>query len=295
MVLFMQFLIGGISVGSIYALLALGFVLIYKACRVFNFAQGEFLMLGAYVVYALLVQLNLPLPIAILIGIALALGFGFLLERVTLRPLIGQPVLSTIMMTLALAIFLQGFTQALWGSTWRSYPKIFPTSVIRYGEFVISMQFIYCFVLSMIFVAILVLFFKYTKQGLGMRAVAEDHSTSQASGINVSLIFALSWGISATVSVIGGFLLGSIMGLNPPILASMGLKVFPIVLLGGLESLTGAIVGGFFMGVVENMAIGYIDPLVGGGMADVFVYFMMLVVLIFKPYGLFGLVRIERI
>ena len=128
-----------------------------------------------------------------------------------------------------------------------------------------------------------------------MRAVAESHSSSQACGVNVSFVLALSWGIAMSVSVIGGFLLGSIMGLSPPILAGMGLKVFPVVLFGGLESLGGAIIGGLVMGILENLAIGYIDPLVGGGIADVFVYFIMLIILIFKPYGLFGLTRIERI
>jgi len=229
------------------------------------------------------------------LGICIAMVFGFVLERIALRPLIGQPILATIMMTLALAIFLRGFTQTMWGSVWRSYPKIFPSSVIKAGDIVISLQFVYCFAVAMLFVGILLFFFRYMKQGLAMRAVAESHSTSQVCGINVSLIFALSWGISASVSVIGGFLLGSIMGLNPPILASMGLKVFPVVLFGGLESIGGAIIGGFVMGILENLAVGYIDPLVGGGMTDVFVYIVMLFVLILRPYGLFGLTRIERI
>jgi len=293
--IFLGFILGGLSVGSIYALLALGFVLIYKSSSIFNFAQGELLLLGAYLVFFFLAQLRIPLPIALLISVAIGMGIGFAIERVALRPLIGQPVLSTIMMTLGLAVFIRGFVQVLWSGSWRTYPAIFPSSVLSLGKINISVQFIFCFFIAVIFVGILMLFFRYSKEGLAMRAVAESHSSSQACGVNVSFVLALSWGIAMSVSVIGGFLLGSIMGLSPPILAGMGLKVFPVVLFGGLESLGGAIIGGLVMGILENLAIGYIDPLVGGGIADVFVYFIMLIILIFKPYGLFGLTRIERI
>ena len=295
MTVFLQYTLSGLMTGTIYGLVAMGFVLIYKASKILNFAQGTILMFLAYVSWSFFTQLHLHPVIAFFATLAVAVAIALLVERIVLRPLIGQPLLAIIMVTIALAVLFEGVEFLIWESEHKVYePMWLPEDPVHLGGLIISQAEIYCFAIAIILVISLSLFFKYTKRGLMMRAVAEDHQAAQSKGIRVHHVFAWSWAISAVVSAIGGMLLGSIVGISFA-MSWIGLKVFPVVLLGGLESLHGAVIAGLIVGVLENIAGGYLDPLVGGGIKDIFPYIILIVVLLIKPYGLFGLVRIERI
>jgi branched-chain amino acid transport system permease protein len=292
--IFLQLIMSGILTGGIYALIALGFVVIYKATGVFNFAQGEIVMVSAYVCWALLVQFGLPLGISFALTFAFAAGLGLVVERFALRPMIGQPLLAAMMITLALIAVLDGLVTVIWGSRQEVLPDFFPRQPLHLGSVMISQQLLMGFGIAVALFVAFVLFFQRTKIGLGMRATAEDHQVSMSLGIKVSTSFAMSWVIACIVAAVGGILLGSVNGVNMN-LAFLGLKAFPVVILGGLDSIPGAIVAGLIVGVLEKLATGYIDPLVGGGFAEIFPFIILLFVLMVRPYGLFGTKKIERI
>ncbi len=294
MTTFLQLILTGVMVGSIYSLIALGFVLIYKSSGIINVAQGQMLMVGAYVAWSLMVGLHLLVPVALLLTIVIAMLLGALIERLALRPLIGQPILAIVMMTIALAAFLDGMTLLIWGANWQTFPDFIPRTPILIGELSLSPQHIFSFVLAMGLLAIFSVFFRFTRIGLAMRATAEDHQIAQSLGVSVERVFAMAWVIAAVVSALGGILLGSINGINLS-LSFLGLKVLPVVLLGGLESIPGAIIAGPIIGVLENIASFYVDPFVGGGVREVAPFVVLVLVLMIKPYGLFGLRRIERV
>jgi len=291
---FIQFFTSGLLVGGLYALIALGVVIILKATGIFNFAQGMIMMVGGYVCWTVMSGLGLPIWVSILITFIIAAVFGFAVERLLLRPLIGQPILSAILMTLALSYFLNGLVVAVWQGKYQLFPQFIPSQAIKLGGAIFSSQLIIAFVVAMIVFGIFTIIFLKTRVGLFMRATSEDHQLAQATGIGVKGIFGLTWAIGVVLATIGGILLGSINGLNPA-MADVGLKAFPAVLLGGLESIPGALIGGISIGILEIMAASYLDPLVGGGIRDVAPFVILLVVLIFKPYGLFGLAKIERV
>ena len=291
----MQLIVSGFALGMVYALIAIGFVIILKCSNVFNIAQGHFVLLGGYLGYTYLVTFNLPLWAALILAIASAIVIGLLIERLTLRPLIGQPVLAIVMMTIALSVVIEGLATLIWGGEYKTYHGVLPTFTLRVGEISLPPESMIGLVVSVIVVVILLLFFRYTKSGLAMRATAEDEQVVQSVGIKVTTVYALSWVIACIVGVIGGILIGGVSGVMIP-LAEIGIKAFAVVLLGGVNSIGGAIVAGIILGVLENVAAGYLDPLLpGGGLAQVFPFIVMIIVLIFRPYGLFGLVRIERI
>ena len=292
---FLQLVTSGVMAGGIYALIALGVVLIFKSTQIFNFAQGDFVMIGGFILWGLLVALKLPFWIASVIAIGVMAAMGLLVERLLLRPLIGQPLLSAIMMTLGLAYILKGTVALVWGNTVLAYPKIFPTGVLHLGNVVLSAQALSGFLMAMVAFGVLVFLFQRTSIGLTMRATAEDHQLAQSTGVRVRSVFGVTWAIAAVVGLIGGVLLGSISAVTPT-LADMGLAAaFPAVLLGGLESIPGAVVGGILIGILQSLAAGYLDPLVGGGMKEVAPYFVMILILTVRPHGIFGLKRIERI
>jgi branched-chain amino acid transport system permease protein len=283
-------------VGSIYSLVGLGFVLIYKSTRIFNIAQGDLLTFGAYICFAFLVQLDLPLWAGILITFVVAALLGLVLERIFLRPLIGQPIIAAIMMTIALGLLIKAVVLFGWLGPTRVYPEFIPAAPLRMGDIILSQQHLYSFLVAILLFVILTLFFRHTKAGLAMRAVGEDHQVAQAAGVRVRSVFSQVWMVASVVAAVGGVLLGSINGISPE-LGILGLKAFPVVVLGGLDSIPGVIIAGPIVGMLEHLAIGYLDPLpfVGGGMADVAPYIILLLILLIKPYGLMGLKRIERI
>jgi branched-chain amino acid transport system permease protein len=279
----------------IYALVAIGFVIILKCSEAFNIAQGHFVLIGGYLGYTFLVPFGLPIWATLVLAILTAVVMGLLIERFTLRPLVGQPVLAIIMVTIALATILGGLATLIWGAEYKAYHGLLPTITLKIGAISIPSESLIGLIVSAVTVAILILFFRYTKIGLAMRATAEDLQVVQSVGIKATTVYAVSWVIACVVGVIGGILLGGVSGANME-LAEVGLKAFAVVLLGGVNSIGGAIVAGIILGMLENVAAGYLDPLLpGGGLAKVFPFIVMIIVLIFRPNGLFGLVRIERI
>ncbi|MEW6669572.1 MAG: branched-chain amino acid ABC transporter permease [Thermodesulfobacteriota bacterium] len=295
MTFFLQLVVTGLAQGMVYALVAIGFVIILKCSEVFNIAQGHFVLIGGYLGYTFLVPLGLPIWATLLLSIAVAVVMGVLIERLMLRPLVGQPVLAVVMMTIALATVLGGLATLLWGAEYKAYHGLLPTLNLKVGEISVPSESLIGLIVSIICMAGLMLLFRYTKIGLAMKATAEDLQVVQSVGIKATTVYSVSWIIACVVGVIGGILLGGVSGANME-LASIGLKAFAVVLLGGVNSLGGAVLAGIILGMLENVAAGYLDPLLpGGGLSQVFPFIVMIIVLIFRPHGLFGLVTIERV
>jgi branched-chain amino acid transport system permease protein len=292
---FLQLTLNGLVIGSIYALVALGFVIIYKSSSILNFAQGEFLMFGAYLCVALVATYRVPLWGAIPLTLAFFAALGVLMERLLLRPMIGEPVISVIMLTLGLASILKAIVQGLWGVETIPYPQIFPSAPVMVGPLPVSQGYLYSMASVALLLVLFTAFFKYTRAGIAMRATAFSQQVALSMGVPVKHIFALAWSIAAVVSAIGGVLLGGIRGGVDGAFAFFGLKVIPVVILGGLDSVPGAIVGGIVMGILENLAGGYLDPVFGGGVKEVAPFIALVAILAVKPYGLFGKVKIERV
>jgi branched-chain amino acid transport system permease protein len=295
MTFFLQLIVTGFAQGMVYALIAIGFVIILKCSEVFNIAQGHFVLIGGYLGYTFLVPLSLPIWAALLAAIAVAVVMGLLIERLMLRPLVGQPVLAVIMMTIALSTVLGGLATLFWGAEYKAYHGLLPTINMEIGTISIPSESLIGLIVSVVCVGLLMILFRFTKIGLAMRATAEDLQVVQSVGIKATTVYAVSWVIASVVGVIGGILVGGVSGANME-LANIGLKAFAVVLLGGVNSIGGAIFAGIILGMLENVASGYLDPLLpGGGLAQVFPFFVMIIVLTFRPYGLFGLSRIERV
>ena len=295
MTFFLQLAVTGLAQGMVYALIAIGFVIILKCSEVFNIAQGHFVLIGGYLGYTLLVTFGLPIWVALGMAIATAIIMGVIIERLILRPLLGEPVLAVIMATIALATILGGLATLLWGGEYKTYHGLLPSISLKIGAVSLPSESLIGLIVSVICVALLMLLFRYTKIGLAMRATAEDLQVVQSLGIRATTVYAVSWIIACIVGVIGGILLGGVSGAHIE-LANIGIKAFAVVLLGGVNSIGGAILAGIILGMLENVAAGYLDPLLpGGGLAQIFPFIVMIIVLIFRPYGLFGLARIERI
>jgi branched-chain amino acid transport system permease protein len=290
----LQLVVGGVAVGGIYALVTLGFVLIYKATDVLNLAHGELLMVGAYVSYALLVQAGLAFPVAVAGTLAFAVVLGLAIERIALRPLIGQPVISVIMVTIGLSIVLRSLVILFYGTEFRAYPPVLPKDAVQLGPVSVPAEFIVSFTIALALVGAFALVFRFTRIGIAMRAVADDQQAALAMGIDVRRVFAVTWAVAAVVSALGGILLAQIQGVGI-LLATLGLKALPVAILGGLDSLSGAVLGGIVVGVLENLSAGYLDIPLGGGVRDVAPFVFLVIVLLIRPYGLFGKERIERV
>ncbi len=293
-VLFLQLVISGVAIGSIYALVALGFVLIYKSTDVLNMAQGEMLMIGAWISYSLIADYRIPFVPAFFMTLAFTSLLGLAVERAALRPLIGQPIISVIMVTIGLSIFLRAMVIAIWGTQYQRYPSPIQDSVVSVGPVPIPEVYLWSLLVCLLLVGALTLGFRFTRMGIAMRAVADDQQAALSVGISVRRVFALAWVISALVSAIGGMLLANIQGVGIG-LSAVGLKALPVSIVGGLDSIPGAIVGGILIGVLENLSAGYLDTPLGGGVREVAPYVFLVVVLLIKPYGLFGKERIERV
>ena len=289
-----QLLVAGLVIGSVYAMIALGFALIFKSSRVINFAQGELLMLGAYFCLWSTVDLGVPFLASLVLTLLFSVVLGFGIERIFLRPMIGEPILSVIMLTIGIASFLRGATILFWGTDTRTFPEVFAATTVQIGFVEISQVYIWSLGLSVIFLVVFALFFKYTRIGIAMRATADDQTAALSMGISVKQVFGMAWAVAAIVASVGGVLLGNINGINPTI-SNFGLKVFPAVILGGLDSIAGAIVGGFLIGLLESLSSGYLDPVFGGGVREVVPFVVLVLILMIRPYGLFGLKRIERV
>ena len=291
---FLLLLTSGIAVGGIYALIALGFVLIYKATSIINFATGEFMMIGAYIFYSCTVLAGWPTIPSFLVVMAGAGLLGLLVEKTILRHMLGQPTISIVMVTIGLSSILMGLAEMIWSSDYKSFPALFPRAPIIVGDLIIRSNLFWGFVVAMVTVAIFALIFKYAKVGVAMRATAGDQLAAFSMGINVRTMFTLAWIFGSIAASIGGLIIGNIGGVQPN-LGGIGLKIFPVVILGGLDSIGGAVLGGFIVGIVENLAGGYLDPLVGGGVKNVAPFVILVLILMVRPYGLFGRKEIERL
>jgi branched-chain amino acid transport system permease protein len=287
-------LLNGVSIGLMYALIALGFVLVYKATDAINFAQGEFVMMAGLIAAAVMGPEGTWLILAILATLAIMVGFGFALERVVLRPLLGRPVVAVIMATIGLAAVLRGLTPIIFGSSTMGVLLPIGDEPINIGPASLPPIQVLGAVVAILFFAAFGWFFKKSRMGVAMRAVADNQQVAQAMGINVERYFALAWAMAGIVSALGGIVWGAMLGVDVQ-LALVGLKVFPVVILGGLDSIGGALIGGLIIGIVESLAAGYLDPYVGGGTKDFAPYVLMILVLMVRPYGIFGRRQIERV
>ena len=284
----------GVLIGLMYSLIALGFVLVYKATDAINFAQGEFVMLAGFIVAGMLVLAGAPFWVGALAAVAGMVAFGFGLERIVLRPLIGRPIIAVIIATIGLATVLRGAAPLFFGAETRAIALPISDEPISLGPITLPPVQLVGAALSLAFLGAFTWFFLKSRMGVAMRAVADNQQVAMAMGIHVERYFAIAWGLAGVVSALGGLAWGALLGVDVH-LALIGLKVFPVVILGGLDSILGAIVGGLIVGVVENLAAGYLDPLVGGGTKDFAPYLLMILMLMVRPYGIFGKARIERV
>ena len=284
----------GVLIGLMYSLIALGFVLVYKATDAINFAQGEFVMLAGFIIAGMIVLAGAPFWVGVAVALAGMVAFGFGLERIVLRPLIGRPIIAVIMATIGLATVLRGAAPLFFGAETRALPLPISDEPWVLGPISLPPGQVVGALLSLGFLAAFTWFFLKSRMGVAMRAVADNQQVAMAMGINVERYFAIAWGLAGIVSALGGLAWGALLGVDVH-LALVGLKVFPVVILGGLDSILGAIVGGLIVGVVENLAAGYLDPLVGGGTKDFAPYLLMILMLMIRPYGIFGKQRIERV
>jgi branched-chain amino acid transport system permease protein len=294
MKLLIQVLIAGITIGGIYSLIAIGFVLIFKSSGVINFAQGSLVMVGAFITYAFVTQFKVPILLSLLITFLISGAIGMIIERFVLRYLTGVSLISIIMVTLGISFIMDGGALATWGSSNFTFPRLFPHFSFLLGGIKISSIYIWSFITSILLLVVFLLFFKYSKMGLAMRAAADNQKAAVTLGISPRKVLSLTWAISAVVATAGGILLASISALHVN-LSYIGLIVFPVVILGGLDSIAGAVVGGFIVGVLEAVSGVYIAPLLGGAFQQVAAFAFLLIILLIKPYGLFGTKEIERL
>lgn len=289
---FLQLSIQGLSVGFLYALAALGFVMIFKSSSVLNFAHGELLAIGAFIFLAFSVWLKLPILLSFLFTLVGTFALGFVIERLFLRPLIGEALIEVIMLTVGLAAMFKGLLLVIFGGNLFNYPDFLPAGLtIKWGAINIPPVYVASFIIGVIFLSIFGFFFKYSSQGIYMRSVADNQPAALSLGVHVRRVFAMSWAIAALVCAISGIILGIMNGINVHDISVLGLKVFPVVILGGLESIGGAIIGGLIIGVLETFTGGYIST----SLKEVIPYIVLVFILLVKPYGLFGLVEIERV
>ena len=290
----LQIIVTGIATGGLYGLIALGFVLIYKATSVLNLAMGEFMTLGAFVCFTVLTQIKAPFYLALTLTLVSAVVLGIIVERLILRPLIGEPIISVIMVTIGLGVILKGVMYMIWTPSYRSFPQIFPPEPLNLNFAVVPSGLWWGFVFAIIGTIIFLLVFKFSRTGVAMRATANDQQAALSMGISVRWVFALAWCFGAMASVIGGIVIGNITGISV-YMGDIGLKVLAVIILGGLDSIGGAILGGFIIGILENLTGLYIDPLIGGGAKDVAPFLILVLILMIRPYGLFGKEIIERV
>ncbi|MBN2060533.1 MAG: branched-chain amino acid ABC transporter permease [Deltaproteobacteria bacterium] len=297
MTYFFQLVISGIVVGSIYALAGLGFVLIYKSSRVLNIAHGQIIASGAFIIYALTVWAGIPIYLSFIISLVITFFLAMSVERIFLRRLIGEPIISIIMVTIGLMSIIDGIIYLTpFGSDNFSFPEFLPQEPISFFGVSISWTQFVGVVITFILIGAFSWFFKKSTVGISMRAVSDDQLASMSIGISVPRVFGLAWATAGLSAAAAGAIIGNITGLNFETLQAFGIVVFPVVILGGLDSIFGAVVAGIIMGLIQQFASGYLDGKWGlHGTADLFPYIILLIILMFKPHGLFGIHEIERV
>ncbi len=294
MQLFLQALITGIMMGGIYALVALGWTLIYKCSGVLNLAMGELTLIGAYVSLTLYLW-GVPFLLALLLTIIIGFILGLITERLFLDKLIGEPVLTVIMVTVGLSFFFRGILVFIFGTDTVIFdPPVFPMKPIELGGIIIGQVYLWSFIAAIVLLLVFVAFFQYTRWGLSMQATADDEMAALSLGVSARFVYAIAWGIAFVAAGVGGALLSNINGLNISV-GYLGLLVLPAVVLGGLNSVPGAIVGGIIIGVLQNLSGTYLDRFFPGGVKEIAPFIFMVIILFYKPFGLWGWERIERV
>ena len=293
--LLVQLLVNGLIVGALYGVVAMCFVLIYKASQVVNFAQGEFVLIGAWACWYLVSVLNLPFWLGFPVCLVFMALLGIITQMLVLRPLIGEPVISIVMVTIGLSIFFQALLKWMFGVFTQPYPQVFATKSVNILGLNVETAYLMSLAISLVIMAGFAWFFKFSKMGLAMRATAFDQQVAQSLGVSVKQVFAISWAISAVVSALAGVVVGLVSGVSASV-ATVGVKVFPAVIVGGLESIIGAVLGGLIIGLLEGLAQ-YFDSEVFqvGNLITIAPFYAMLLILLIKPYGLFGNKNIERV
>jgi branched-chain amino acid transport system permease protein len=273
----------------------MSFVLIYKATQVVNFAQGELLLIGAWVCWTLLTKYQVPFWLGMPMTLVFMFAFGILVQVVILRPLIGEPIISVIMVTIALSAVFQAALKWIYGVNPQPFPRVFTSQSVTIGSLQIQTVYVMSLVVSVAMMIGMAWFFKVSKWGLAMRATAFNQQVAQSLGISVKTVFAMAWAISAMVSAVAGVVVAVVNGVSSG-LSIYGIKVFPAVILGGLDSIGGAVVGGIIIGLLENFAQ-FIDSeyLHWGNLYEVAPFYVLIIILMIKPYGLFGTKDIERV
>jgi branched-chain amino acid transport system permease protein len=294
---FFQLVISGVVVGSIYALSALGFVLIYKSSRVLNLAHGQIIAAGAFITYALTVWVGIHIAVSFLMSMVITFFLAMSVERIFLRRLIGEPIISVIMVTIGLMSIIDGIIYMTpFGAENFSFPEVLPKVPISFWGISISWTQFVGVVITFIMIGAFTWFFKASTVGISMRAVSDDQFASMSIGISVPKVFGLAWAAAGLSAAAAGGIIGNITGLNFDVLHSFGIIVFPVVIVGGLDSIFGAVVAGIIMGLIQQFAAGYLDGNWGlNGTADVLPYIILLIILLIKPHGLFGIHEIERV
>ncbi|MBW2609384.1 MAG: branched-chain amino acid ABC transporter permease [Deltaproteobacteria bacterium] len=289
---FLQLLVNGISLGFLYSLSALGFVMIFKSSSVLNFAHGELLAIGAFMFLVLSLWANLPIVLAFALTLIGSFTLGFIIERFFLRPLIGEALIQVIMLTLGISYMFKGLLLFVFGGDIHDFPDFLPEGLaLKWGAVELPSVYVATFIIGIIFLIIFGFFFKYSSQGIYMRSVADNQPAALSLGVNVRRVFAFSWAIAALVAAMSGIVLGIVKGINVHELSSIGLKVFPVVILGGLDSIGGAILGGLIIGLLETFTGGYVST----SLREIIPFIVLVLILMVRPYGLFGLVEIERV
>ncbi len=288
--LFIEYSLVGLASGGMYALIALGFVLVFKGTGVFNFAQGELMMVGAYVFLAVTQFAGLHWAIGLIAAVAVGFALGALVERVVLRPLAGQPILSVVMATVGLGLILKGGAGLIFGPDQRQLPELVPRAPIFVGDILLPGGIFWTFIISLLIVGACLAWFRFTRGGVAMRAAASSQANAYAVGINVPAISATTWGLAASTGALAGVLLAALNNLTPH-LGDVALSVLAVLIVGGLDSLAGVIVGGLVIGWLQAMTGAYL----GGSWREVMPYAVVLLVLLVRPHGLFGRKEIERI
>jgi len=293
MELFLMTLTTGIMVGGIYALVALGWVLIYKCSGVLNLAMGELTLIGAYVTMTFY-TMGVPFILSIVCTLIIGIFLGIFVERIFLDRLIGEPILAVIMVTVGLSFFFKGTIEFIWGTDTRVFtPAIFSLKPFTIGFLKISTVYFWSFILAIVLFLVFVAFFKYTRWGLSMQATADDETAALSLGVSARFVYAAAWAIAFMSAGVGGALLGNINGVNISV-GYLGLLVLPAVVLGGLNSIPGAVVGGITIGILQNFAGTYLDGFFPGGVKEIFPFAFMAIFLLFMPYGFWGWEKIER-
>lgn len=290
----LTYIIPGISKGLVYALIALGFVVIYKCTGIFNLALGEMMVVGGYVLYYFAVQLGLSVWIALILAVITVVIIGVITNRLFIRPLIGQAPMTMVISTLALGAIIIASIILLWGSQTLYVPKLFPDGGITIMGSVLQWNYLGFGLVSLVILVGLLLFFRYSRFGLSMMAISEDQQSAQALGISVKNIIQMAWILGFVTAAIGGMMLTSLTSVQYG-QSVMGLIGIAVAILGGLQSLGGVIIGGLIIGLIQGLVSGYLDPYMPGSLQDVSAYIVMMIILLFRPHGFFGWERIERV